>query len=342
MDFIKKSKLRVRITFMVLIIALIVAFLFCIGLGSVRIGISEVVEILFNRNTISNTHSAIIWNIRFPRALAAVIGGCSLATAGLLLQIFFKNPIVEPYVLGISSGATLAVALIMLGGFSLGFNSISAFSMFFAAFCGSLIVMAIVIIFARKVKNVVTLLVIGLMTGYICSGVTNILTVFADKEKIQGFTIWTMGSFSGFTWDQVKVLCVIGVPTLILSLFLVKPLNAFLLGEEYAKSMGVNIKFFRVAIVTIASLLAAGVTAFAGPIGFIGLAVPQIARLVFKTADNKILVPGTILLGGIVSCLCDLISRTILSPMELPISSITAFIGAPIVIILILRRKTSL
>lgn len=342
MDFIKKSKLRVRITFILLIITLVVAFLFCIGFGSVKIGIKEVVEILFNKNNIDNTYSTIIWNIRFPRALAAVLGGCALATAGLLLQIFFKNPIVEPYVLGISSGSTLAVALIMLGGFSLGFKSISALTMFLAAFCGSLIVMVIVIIFARKVKSVVTLLVIGLMTGYICSGVTNILTVFADKEKIQGFTIWTMGSYSGFTWEQVRVLCIIAIPTLILSLFLVKPLNAFLLGEEYAKSMGVNIKFFRVSIVTIASLLAAGVTAFAGPIGFIGLAVPQISRLVFRTSDNKILVPGTILLGGIVSSLCDLISRTILSPMELPISSITAFIGAPIVITLILRRKTSL
>ncbi|WP_392486531.1 FecCD family ABC transporter permease [Haloimpatiens sp. FM7315] len=342
MNFIQKSKFRTKVTFILLTITIIVAFLFCIALGSVKIGLKEVIDILFEGVNGNSVNSTIIWDIRFPRAVASVIGGCALACAGLLLQIFFKNPIVEPYVLGVSSGATLCVALIMLGGFSLGFTSMSAFSMFIAAFCGALIVMVIVIIFASKVKNVVTLLVIGLMTGYICSGVTKILTIFADKEKIKGFAIWTMGSFGGFTWDQVKVLCIIGLPTLFLSLFLVKPLNAFLLGEEYARSMGVNIKFFRIAIVFIASLLAAVVTAFAGPIGFIGLAGPQISRLLFKTADNKILVPGTIFLGGIISCLCDLICRTVLAPMELPISSITAFIGAPIVIILILRRKTSL
>ncbi|SHJ60127.1 iron complex transport system permease protein [Hathewaya proteolytica DSM 3090] len=342
MDFIQKSKIRVTLTFVMLTLVLIASFILCIAMGSVRIGAREVVHTLLEGAGGDSTYNTIIWSIRFPRAIASIIGGCSLAAAGLLLQIFFKNPIVEPYVLGVSSGATLFVALVMLGGFSLGITSMSSFAMFLGAFCGSLVVMVIVILFASRVKNVVTLLVIGMMTGYICSGVTSILTVFADKEKIKGFSIWTMGSFGGFTWEQVKVLCIIAIPALLLSMFLVKPLNAFLLGEEYAKSMGINIKLFRISVVTIASLLAAAVTAFAGPVGFIGLAVPQIARLTFRTADNKILVPGTMLLGGIVTCLCDLISRTVLSPMELPISSITAFIGAPVVIVLILRRKTTL
>lgn len=342
MEFVKKSKLKYKIIFLTLIIIGIITFGFCIGLGSVKIKLPEVFNILLNKNAVDNPFYNIVWDIRFPRALAALIGGAALATAGLLLQIFFKNPIVEPYVLGISSGSTLAVGLVILGGFTLGFESVSPFVLFISAFIGSLIVMCIVIIFAGKVKNVVTLLVIGLMVGYICSGVTSILIAFADKEKLQGFTMWIMGSFSGFTWQQTKVLLLIGIPAVLMSTLIVKPLNAFLLGEEYAKSMGVNIKIFRIAIVTISSILASVVTAFAGPVAFIGLAVPQISRLVFKTSDNKVLVPGTILLGGIVTSLCDLVARTILAPVELPISAVTSFIGAPIVIILILKRRTTL
>lgn len=340
MDFLEKSKIRNIILFTTIITILIVTFVMCIRLGSVNMTTNDVIDVIFNRgNSQNNVYYNIIWNIRFPRTLAAIIGGASLAVAGLLLQIFFKNPIVEPYVLGVSSGATLMVALIMLGGFSLGFNRISPLSIFIAALGGSVAVMIVVIIFASKVKSVVTLLVIGLMTGYICSGVTKVLTVFADKERLQGFTIWTMGSFSGFTWDQVKILMIIGVPVLFLTFFMVKPLNAFLLGEEYAKSMGLNLKFFRISIVALASILAAVVTAFSGPVGFIGLAVPQVSRLIFKSVDNRILVPGVILLGGIVTALCDLVARTALSPVELPISAITSFIGAPLVIGLLLKRR---
>lgn len=342
MDMIKEAKIRYSLIFTCIIVAFFFVFFFCIGFGSVKIGLSEVMDIVFNGNTDNKIFYKIIWDIRMPRALAALIGGCCLAVAGIFLQVFFRNPIVEPFVLGVSSGAILCVALVILGGVNLGFGALSPTLLFLAAFLGSLAVMAVVILFASKVKNVITLLVIGLMVGYACSSVTSILIAFADKEQLQGFTMWTLGSFSGFTWASVKILLYIGLPALFASLFIVKPLNAFLLGEEYAISMGVNIQIFRMIIVFLASILAAVVTAFAGPVGFIGLAVPHITRLIFKTSDNRMLVPGTILMGGIVTSICDLVARTIFSPVELPISAVTSFIGAPIVIFLILKRRTSL
>lgn len=338
MDFEQKIRIKNISIFSILVISLLFTFLSCIAFGSVQIEFKEIIEVIL-KGTKNVEHYKIIHDIRLPRVIATIIGGAALAVSGLLLQIFFKNPIVEPYVLGVSSGATLAVGLMILGGYKLGFESINAMSIFTAAFIGSLLIMIIVLLFASKVKNITTLLVIGMMTGYACSGVTSFLKAFADKEKLQAFVMWSMGSFSGFTWEKIKILVIIGVAGLLLTIFLIKPLNAFLLGEEYAKSIGINIKFFRISIVFIASILAAVVSAFAGPIGFIGLAVPQISRILFKTSDNTVLIPATIILGCIVTSLCDLVSRTILSPIELPISAITSFIGAPIVIMLLLKRK---
>lgn len=341
MDIIGKAKVRHTLIFALLTATLIAVFIFCIGFGSVKIGLGDVADIIFRRNMDNKIFYKIIWNIRMPRALAALVGGSALAVAGLFLQVFFRNPIVEPFVLGVSSGAILCVALVTLGGITFGLQSPPPTLLFTAAFVGALVVMAVVILFASKVKNIVTLLVIGLMVGYACSAVTRVLIAFADKEQLQGFTMWVLGSFSGVTWGNVSVLLIIGLPTLLATLFIVKPLNAFLLGEEYATSMGVNIRLFRMVIVFLASILAAVVTAFAGPVGFIGLAVPHMTRLIFKTSDNRILVPGTILMGGIVTSLCDLVARTLLSPVELPISAVTSLIGAPIVIFLILKGRTS-
>ncbi len=338
----KNDKLKFGILFGSVVLLLFFSFLLNIALGAVKIPLDDVVSILCEWNRSSNDMSEIVWNIRFPRAVGALFGGAALAGAGILLQIFFKNPIVEPFVLGVSSGSVLCVALVTLGGFSIGLGALSPFMVFIAAFAGAMVVTMIAVSFAGRVKSVVTLLVIGLMIGYICSAVTNILVAFADKEELHGFMMWTMGSFSGFTWNNIFILIVVGVPIMISMIFLVKPLNAFLMGEEYAKSMGVNISVLRVFIVIIASILAAIVTAFAGPIAFIGLAVPHIARLVFGTSDNKILLPGTLLIGALITLLCDLVSRTIFSPAELPISAVTSFIGAPIVICLILKRRSSL
>ncbi|BDR67094.1 FecCD family ABC transporter permease [Clostridium tetani] len=342
METIDKARSKHVFLLMFLLILSFFAFAFCVGFGSVKISLKEVIQIIFNRELSNSTNKDIIMDIRLPRAIATLVGGAALALSGLLLQIFFKNPIVEPYILGISSGATLFVALVMLGGFSLGFENPSPYVLVFGAFLGSLLVMMLVVVFAMRVKNIITLLIIGIMVGYICSAVTNILTAFADKEQLYGFIMWTKGSFSGFTWNNVGVLTSVGIPILIASFFTVKPLNAFLMGEEYAKSMGVNIKKFRLIIILIASILTAVVTAFTGPIAFIGLAVPHISRLIFKTSDNRVLIPGTVILGAIVTAFCDLICRTLFAPIELPISAITSFIGAPIVIYLILKRRASL
>lgn len=316
-------------------------FLLNLSLGSVAIPFGEVVRLFWHRPVQDTTFQTVIWQIRLPRSLATLFGGAALATSGLLLQVFFRNPIVGPYVLGISSGATLLVALVMLTGLYLGLF-LHPLALSVAAFLGALGVMVIVLAVAARVKNVVTLLVIGLMMGYLCSAVSSILIALAEKERVHGFVLWTLGSFSGFTHEELVVLCGLSIPLLLLSLLLVKPLNAFLLGEDYARSMGLNVFSFRAAVITVASALAGVVTAFAGPVAFIGLAVPHMARLSLGTSDNKILLPATMLLGAAVTSLCDLVARMALSPVELPISAITSFFGAPVVIGLLLKRRTAL
>lgn len=339
MEYLDRLKHRQVIGFTLLLVLLVITFVLCVILGSVDIKAREVFQIILTKDKKAFDNGVIVWTIRLPRVLATIVGGGALAISGLLLQVFFRNPIVEPYVLGISSGATLGVGLVMLGGLTLGTKIFSAYTIFLAALLGSLIVTLIVVLFAAKVKDITTLLVIGIMIGYIASAITRTLIAFADKEKLHGFTLWTMGSFSGFTWKNVKVLFLMGLPALVGSFFIVKPLNAFLMGEEYAKSMGVNIKVLRIVIVLISSILTAAVTAFAGPVAFIGLAVPHLSRLLFGLSDNKILVPGTILMGAIITSLCDLISRLIFAPVELPISAVTSLFGAPIVIVLILKNR---
>lgn len=339
MDYLVNTKKRVYLAFTILILCLVLSFILSIVIGSVKIEIKEVFEIIFSKDKTQFENSIIVWDIRLPRVLASLIGGSALAISGLLLQVFFRNPIVEPYVLGISSGSTLGVALVMLGGLTLGDKAMSSYTIFTAAFMGAMVSTVIAVGFSRKVKKVSSLLLVGIMMGYITSAITKTLSAFADREKLTGFYIWTMGSFSGFTWKNVRVLLYIGIPGLILTFLIVKPLNAFLMGEEYAESMGVNIKLFRVLIVSIASLLTAVTTAFAGPIAFVGMAVPHLTRILFGRSDNKLLVPGTILLGGIFTSICDLISRVLFSPVELPISAVTSLIGAPIVIYLIVSNK---
>lgn len=328
--------------FCLLLALLIFVFLLNIAVGSIKINLSEVARIILGNIQDDTVNSTIVWKIRLPRSLAAVIGGAAIAVSGLLLQVFFRNPIVDSFVLGVSSGSTFVMALLILGGFSLGFSTLSPFYMFFGAFLGALVITAVILLFAYKVRSSITLLVVGLMIGYLCSAATGLMTTFAENEKVKGFILWSMGSFSSFTWDQVKVLAFLGLPFLFLALLISKPLNAFMLGEDYAKSMGVNIKMFRIFIILVSSVLTALVTAFAGPVAFIGMSVPHIARLSLGSSDNRILVPATILLGGIITALCDLAARTLMAPAELTISSITSFLGAPIVIWLLLRRSTVL
>jgi len=330
------------VIYLILIMVLIAVFVISIAVGSVKISIWEVIDIILNKVQDDSVNSTIVWKIRLPRALASMIGGAAIAVAGLLFQIFFRNPIVDSYILGVSSGSTLFIALLMLGGVTFGFSTLSPYTLFIGAFLGAICVTAIILIVAYKVRDIATLLIIGLMIGYLCTAVTNILKTFAENEKLKEFIIWTMGSFSGFTWDQLKIMTIIVIPFLFGAFMISKPLNAFLLGEEYAKSMGVNIKFFRICIILVSSVLTAAVTAFAGPVAFIGMSVPHIARLSLRTSDNRMLVPLSILFGGTITVLCDLIARTLLAPAELTISSVTSFFGVPIVIWLLLKRRTKL
>ncbi len=312
-----------------------------IGVGSIDFSPVDILKTIVSPQQ-DTTMNAIIWKIRIPRAIAAVLGGAYLAVSGLLLQVYFRNPIVGPFILGISSGATVMVSFVMLTTLTVGMTVISPFITTLAAFIGAYGVMMIVVAVAYRVKSGITLLIIGLMMGYLCHAVTSILTALAEKEKIKGFVLWELGSFSGFTWSEISVLIFVGGGVLLLIYLLSKPLNAFLLGETYAASMGVNIRRFRILILLFACALAGMITSVAGPVAFVGLAVPHMARLVFQTSDNRILIPGACLVGALVASLCDFIARMLLSPVELPLSAITAFFGAPIVIGLLMKRRVQL
>ncbi|MDR1576886.1 MAG: iron ABC transporter permease [Deltaproteobacteria bacterium] len=305
--------------------------------GSISFPLQQIFETLLNPSG-SGDLNFIVWKIRLPRTLATVMGGAFLAVSGLLLQVYFRNPIVGPFILGISSGATLLVSLVMLTSLGLRLTYVTPFLTTIAGCLGAYGVMILVVAIAAKVRQGATLLIVGLMMGYLCGAVTSILTALAEKEKIKGFVLWGMGSFSGFKWVEIGILAVLGGGLVMAIFLLTKPLNAFLLGEEYAASMGVNIRRFRLFILIAASALAGLVTSMAGPVAFIGLAVPHMARLSFGTSDNRILAPGACLLGAVVTSLCDLIARMWLNPVELPISAITAFFGAPVVIGLLIKK----
>jgi iron complex transport system permease protein len=339
LEEIQKRKQK-QITLIILLIGLTIFIaLLSISLGSVNIEMREVLKIIAGSDNVDKTQASIVLNIRLPRVLATIIGGACLAVSGLLLQIFFKNPIVEPYILGISSGASLFVGLVILGGYSFGIVSMSPMGLFLGAFMGAMLVMVIVVLAARKVKSITTLLIIGMMAGFICNAMTGLLTAFADKEQLQGFVMWTLGSFSGFSWSQVKFLYLVGLPMIILSYGLSKPLNAMLFGENYAISMGLSIRRFRMLVIVIASILTAAITAFAGPISFVGLAVPHMVRMSFGTSDNRVLIPGVIFAGALMTGICDLLARMLLAPIELSLSVLTSVIGAPIVVYLLLKKK---
>ncbi|MDY6968799.1 MAG: iron ABC transporter permease [Spirochaetota bacterium] len=332
---------KYKFLFFSLSILLFIVFIFNIGIGSVNIPFVETTKIIFQHIT-DSTNGSIIWKIRMPRAIASLLSGGYLAVAGLLLQVFFRNPVVGPSVLGISFGAVLTVGIVMLAGLSFGIMSIHPLFISFTAFLGSLSVMFILLAIISKIKDIATLLIIGLMVGYLCHAITSLLVAVADKHMIKGFILWQLGSFNGFSWDEVQIVIIVGLILLSGTYLLSKPLNALLLGEDYAKSMGVNIKLFRYLIVFFSSSLAGLVTAFAGLVAFIGIAAPHMARLLFGTTDNRQLIPGVMLLGAIVTSLCDLIARTAFSPVELPISAITSFFGAPIIIGLLLRKKSAI
>jgi iron complex transport system permease protein len=332
---------RFAASYALLLAALLVVFLLNMGFGSADIGAGEILSIVFGGDGGGGDTSGqvIIQRIRLPRALASLAAGGALAIAGLLLQTFFANPVVDSYVLGVSSGSTLFVGFVMLGGYAFGFRRLPPAALVLGAFLGATAVMSVMLFAARRVKSIVTLLVIGLMCGYLCSAGTGMLSAFAEKEEIARFSIWAMGNFGGIGWPQLRVLYALTLPLLAAAFLLGKPLNALNMGENYARTMGINVKRLRGLIILISSLLAAVVTAFAGPVSFIGLAVPHICRVLFRTQDARILTPAVILGGALMASFCDFVARTVLSPVELPLGAVTAFAGAPLVVWLLSRRR---
>lgn len=338
MNEMKKMPMhRIRLSFLVLLVLLFVLLILNINTGSVSLSVGEIVRILFKQGG-DATANGIIWQIRLPRILAVVILGGALALAGFLLQTFFHNPIAGPFVLGISSGAKLVVALSMI--FFLGRGiPIGSAGMVLAAFVGSMISMGFVLLVSRKVSQMSLLIICGVMIGYICSAITDFAVTFADDSNIVNLHNWSLGSFSGVSWSQVSVMAIILLPAVICVFFLSKPMSAYQLGENYARSLGVNIRLFRFLLILLSSILSASVTAFAGPISFVGIAVPHLIRGILKTAKPIFMIPACFL-GGSVFCLfCDLIARTVFAPTELSISSVTAVFGAPVVLLIMISRQ---
>lgn len=297
----------------------------------------EIFQILSGHGA-NETYYGILWKVRFPRMIAAILLGGALSLSGFLLQTFFNNPIAGPFVLGISSGAKLAVAFIMVLTLSRA-QAVHSVVLVMAAFAGAMLSMGFVLLMSQIVRQSSMLIVSGVMIGYICSAITDFIVTFADDASIVNLHNWSLGSFSGTAWDDIKVMAVVVIPACIFVFLLSKPIGAYQLGEIYAQNMGVNVKTFRILIVILSSLLSACVTAFAGPVSFVGIAVPHLVKSFLKTAKPLLVIPMCFL-GGAIFCLgCDLAARTIFAPVELSISSVTALIGAPVVIGILLKKK---
>ncbi|NLM06492.1 MAG: iron ABC transporter permease [Tissierellia bacterium] len=284
------------------------------------------------------TVSRIIFGIRMPRMLLAGLLGGALALSGFLLQTFFRNPMAGPFVLGISSGARMIVAICIIFLVPI-IGVLGSMEMVIASFFGSLIIVMVVLVFSRRVSNMSMILVIGIMVGYVCSSVTDFAITFASESEIANLTGWSMGSFSGANWSDVGISSIICLSGLLLAWLLSKPMGAYALGEGYAKSMGVDIKRFRMALILLTSLLSSSVIAFAGPISFVGIAVPHISRSLLGTSKPSVVVPITFLCGALFCIICDLIARTAFAPTELAIGTVTSAFGAPIVIYMLLKRQ---
>ncbi len=321
---------------MAMAIGLVVIFCGSVALGSATVAVEEVIGAFANKE--QSPAYDIIFAIRLPRTMAAMVLGGALSVSGFLLQVFFGNPIAGPYVLGISSSAKLVVALTMV--FLLGRGmTISSFGMVLAAFVGSMFAMWVVLVLAKKIKNMSKLVVCGVMIGYICSAVTDFVVTFAADSDIVNLHNWTMGSFSGTDWEGVALSSVIvGVFSLV-AFCLSKPIGAYRLGENYARSLGVNVTWLRCCLIGVSSILSATVTAFAGPISFVGIAVPHLMRRLIKTSDPLYMLPACFLGGALVTLLSDMVARVVFAPMEMSISAVTAVTLAPVVIYLLAAKK---
>lgn len=332
-------KRRTALVYVLLIVSILVLGVINLFAGSSDISFREMTDILIRRDTYE-TASVIIWEIRLPRLIEAAVLGGALALAGYLLQSFFANPIAGPFVLGISSGAKLFVAVLMVISYKM-VISLTSFMMVVTSFIGSCIAALIVVVVAKRVKSMSVLIVCGVMIGYVCSAATELIVAFADDSNIVNLHNWSMGSFSASSWSNVKIIIPVVLFGVISAFLLSKGISVYMFGESYASSVGVNIKVFRLLLILVSSLLSATVTAYAGPISFVGIAVPHMIRIVTKTSSVKTMIAASFLGGAAACLLCDLIARCMFAPMELSVSTITAVFGAPIVILMLLNRKNN-
>ncbi len=318
-------------------------FLLNISLGSINIPIKDVYTSLLHGSCSKESWNYIILNYRLPKAIVAILIGIGLSVSGLLMQTLFRNPLAGPYVLGLSSGASLGVAIVILGAsllpISLSEFFLSSFGIIIASSLGSFIVLVSVLVIAKRLRDTMAILIVGLMFGSLTSAIVGCLTYFSSAEQLQKFTFWSLGNLGNLTWNSIAILCFCVVLGLVLSVFSIKPLNALLLGENYARSLGINYKKTKYIILFATSILAGSITAFVGPIAFVGLAVPHIAKLVFQTSNHKILFWSTLLFGAIIMLICDSITQIPGTEIILPINAITSIFGAPIVIWLLVSKR---
>ena len=338
----KTSRSKFGRQFLLMGILLISVFVVNISLGSVLISLKNLMLVILGDST-EEVHNVIVLDYRLPKALTAIIVGSGLGISGLLMQTLFRNPLAGPFVLGISSGASLGVALIVLGsgifGASLAALLISKWSIILAASLGSFLVLLAVLLISSRVRDTMAILIIGLMFGSITAAIVSVLSYFSSAEQLQQYVFWGFGNLSNLSWGELHLFSLIYLIGLLISIISIKNLNTLLLGDRYANSLGVNLKKSRLLIILATSLLAGSITAFAGPIAFIGLAIPHLTRQLFKTSDHKILVPAVILMGAIVMLFCDTIAQVPTSELTLPINAITALVGAPVVIWILVKQR---
>ncbi|MGV8945704.1 MAG: FecCD family ABC transporter permease [Lutibacter sp.] len=332
-----------RNTFIILGITLLLIFILNLSLGSVHIPLKQIFLSFFDGEVEKESWKSILLNYRLPKAITAIIVGSGLSISGLLMQTLFRNPLAGPFVLGISSGASLGVAILILGASFFGATAASyAFSSWgqaIAASIGAFLVLSAVMLAAIKVRNTMSILIIGLMFGSFTAAIISILAYFSSANQLQQYLFWSFGSLGNLSWKEILSLSMVFLIGTILVLFIIKPLNSLLLGENYAKSMGVNVKRTRNLILISTSLLTGAITAFSGPIAFIGLAVPHLTKLLFTTSNHKILVPAVAISGAIIMLICDSIAQLPTSEYTLPINAITSLFGAPIIIWLLVRKR---
>ena len=333
---------RTILCFILLSLLLVILFVASLLLGSVSLQVKEVLGVILGQEVDPQTR-ILVTHFRLPKAITALVVGAALSASGLQMQTLFRNPLAGPYVLGISSGASLGVSLFLLGapllGVSVASETLRNIGVVGSAWIGAALILAVIMAVSVRLKDIMAILILGMMLGSAASAIVQILQYLSPDSALKSFVVWTMGSLSGVSLQQLGLMSGIVVAGLALSIYLIKPLNLLLLGENYARTMGLNIRWIRFLLFASTTLLAGTVTAFCGPIGFIGIAVPHVARMLTGNADHRVLMPASMLMGSVTMLLCDIIAQLPGHEMVLPVNTITALLGIPIIVLVIVRNR---